>query len=91
MAEITLHMPPPPRAAGQPVIRRAHIDDVNEMAAMINLYASRGLMLPKSHVQLYNYLRDFIVVDTGGTIVGCAGLKIMWCDLAEIVSLAVHL
>ncbi len=46
-------------------------------------------MLPKNHAQLYNNLRDFIVADVDGVVVGCAGLKITWRDLAEIVSLAV--
>jgi amino-acid N-acetyltransferase len=88
METIALHMPPP-RAAGEPVIRRAYVSDVEQMAGLINNYASQGLMLPKSQAQLYNNLRDFIVVDVDGAIVGCAGLKITWRDLAEIVSLAV--
>jgi amino-acid N-acetyltransferase len=80
---------PPSRAAGEPVIRRAYVGDVEQMAGLINNYAAQGLMLPKTQAQLYNNLRDFIVADTDGTIVGCAGLKITWRDLAEIVSLAV--
>ncbi len=90
MAKIALHMPPEPRTDGTPVLRRARIEDVEQMAALINAYAREGLMLPKSHAQLYNHLRDFIVADAEGKVVGCAGLKIMWRDLAEIVSLAVH-
>jgi amino-acid N-acetyltransferase len=89
MPTIALHMPAKPRADGEPVIRRAYVSDVDAMAALINSYARQGLMLPKSHAQLYNNLRDFIVVDVGGAIAGCAGLKITWRDLAEIVSLAV--
>jgi amino-acid N-acetyltransferase len=80
---------PPSRAAGEPLIRRAYVGDVEQMAGLINNYASQGLMLPKTQAQLYNNLRDFIVADVDGTIVGCAGLKITWRDLAEIVSLAV--
>jgi amino-acid N-acetyltransferase len=80
---------PPSRAAGEPVMRRAYVGDVEQMAELINQYAAQGLMLPKSQAQLYNNLRDFIVADVDGTIVGCAGLKITWRDLSEIVSLAV--
>ncbi len=89
MARIALHMPPEPKAVGEPIIRRAHVDDVEQMARLINAYAAQGLMLPKTEAQLYNNLRDFIVADVDGWVVGCAGLKITWRDLAEIVSLVV--
>jgi amino-acid N-acetyltransferase len=71
-----------------PQLRPARVAD-EQIAALINSYAVQGLMLPKTHAQLYNHVRDFIVVEAAGTIVGCAGLKITWRDLAEIVSLAV--
>src|SRR3712207_222484 len=90
MAKIALHMPPQSRMDGTPIVRRARIADVPDMAALINHYAREGLMLPKAPTQLYNHLRDFIVAEVDGKVVGCAGLKIMWRDLAEIVSLAVY-
>ncbi len=80
---------PPGRAVGEPSIRRATVADVEPIAALVNSYAAQGLMLPKTLAQLYNNLRDFIVADVDATIVGCAGLKITWHDLSEIVSLAV--
>lgn len=89
MPPIALHLPPQPTLDGDPVLRRAYVGDVDQMAALINDYAGQGLMLPKTHAQLYNNLRDFIVAEHNGTILGCAGLKITWRDLAEIVSLAV--
>ena len=61
------------------------------MAKLINGYAERGLMLPKSLNQLYQSLRDFVVAETpDGRIVACGGLHISWEDLAEIRSLAVE-
>ena len=89
MSIIALHMPQQRVADGEVIIRRAYVSDVDQMAAIINAYAMQGQMLPKTHAQLYNHLRDFIVADVDGMIVGCAGLKITWRDLAEIVSLAV--
>jgi len=82
-------MPPVRELVGDAIVRRAYVGDVEAMVELINGYADQGLMLPKSPAQLYNNLRDFIVVDVEGQIVGCAGLKITWRDLAEIVSLAV--
>jgi len=59
------------------------------MGRLINGYAAEGLMLPKTEAQLYNNVRDFVVVEADETLVGCAGLKVTWSDLCEIVSLAV--
>lgn len=89
MPVIALHLPPARGVVGDAIVRRAYVSDVEAMVELINGYAEQGLMLPKTPAQLYNNLRDFIVVDVDGRIVGCAGLKITWRDLAEIVSLAV--
>ncbi|HID63950.1 MAG TPA: N-acetyltransferase [Anaerolineae bacterium] len=59
------------------------------MADLINGYAAQGEMLPKSLNQIYQSLRDFVVVEEDGQIVGCGALHIVWDDLAEIRSLAV--
>lgn len=88
MQNIALVIPHPAQPL-TPTIRRARVADVDQMAALINGYAGQGLMLPKTPAQLYNNLRDFLVAEAGGTLIGCAGLKITWRDLAEIVSLAV--
>ncbi len=72
-----------------PVIRPARVGDVPQISRLINGYAAQGLMLPKTDAQLYNNVRDFVVAGVEGQIVGCAGLKVTWHDLAEIISLAV--
>ena len=72
-----------------PIIRPARVGDVPRMGSLINYYAAKGQMLPKTEAQLYNHVRDFVVADAGGEVVGCAGLKVTWHDLAEIISLAV--
>lgn len=80
----------PSRTTVAPVlVRPARVGDVPEIGALINGYAQQGLMLPKSEAQLYNNVRDFVVADAGGMVAGCAGLKVTWHDLSEIVSLAV--
>lgn len=89
MAEsIALHIPTA-KPEAIPIIRPARVRDVPQMALLINSYAAKGQMLPKTDAQLYNNVRDFVVADAGGEIVGCAGLKVTWHDLAEIISLAV--
>jgi amino-acid N-acetyltransferase len=70
-------------------LRKAKVSDVSQMADLINSYAAQGEMLPKSLNQIYQGLRDFVVVEESGQIVGCGALHIVWDDLAEIRSLAV--
>ncbi len=71
-------------------IRRARVGDVPRLYEMINYYAARGDMLPKTLDQLYNRVRTFNVAEADGEVVGCAALHVTWADLAEVVSLAVH-
>jgi len=73
----------------QITIRKATVKDVLSMARIINGYAAQGQMLPKSHHQLYQDIRDFVVALSDEEIVGCGALHIIWEDLAEIRSLAV--
>jgi amino-acid N-acetyltransferase len=70
-------------------LRKARVDDVPQMADLINGYAAKGEMLPKSLNQIYQSLRDFVVVEEDGQIISCGALHIVWDDLAEIRSLAV--
>ncbi|GAW94393.1 N-acetyltransferase [Calderihabitans maritimus] len=70
-------------------IRKAHIRDIPAIQELINVYASQGLMLPRSLNSLCEGLRDFLVVEEAGKIVGVGALHILWTDLAEIRSLAI--
>ena len=72
----------------QIVIRGATVKDVPAMAQIVNGYASRGLMLPKSQYDLYQGIRDFVVATCGDQLIGCGALHLFWHDLAEIRSLA---
>lgn len=71
-------------------IRSAKLADAPAITELINHFAKQGLMLPKSLVQVYEHLREFLVAEEeDGTIVGCGALRLMWHDLAEIRSLAI--
>jgi len=76
-------------------LRRARVSDVEEILTLINSYASSNLMLPRGPEYLYENIRDFVVVeaDTEGAepkIVACGSLHVLWEDIAEVRSLAVH-
>jgi amino-acid N-acetyltransferase len=75
-----------------PLIRKARLSDVNDMFRVINYYAERQLMLPKTQLQLYENLRDYTVIVEAlapHRFLGCGALHIYWENLAEIRALAV--
>ncbi len=73
-------------------IRKAVTGDVKAIHKILNRYAEKGFLLPRSLSELYDHLRDFFVYEADGLLDwiqgGCA-LGICWEDLAEIKSLAV--
>jgi len=72
------------------MIRKAILRDVKEIQQLIKLYSTRGDILPRSLVELYDHLRDFYVFIQNRKVVGICALHICWEDLAEIRTLAVE-
>ncbi|MFO7666322.1 MAG: N-acetyltransferase [Desulfobacterales bacterium] len=74
------------------MIRKAKIKDIKAIHSLLQIYSSKGELLPRPFSKLYDHLRDFIVYvdETGDEIIGCCALQFCWEDLAEIRSLAVH-
>lgn len=70
-------------------MEKARIADVPQMQQLINLFASKGEMLPRALSEIYENIRDFFVVREGEKVVACVALHVNWADLAEIRSLAV--
>jgi amino-acid N-acetyltransferase len=71
-------------------VLKAEIGDAQAIHDLVNLYAQRGDMLPRTMGEVYENLRDFFVVrDTDNEFLGCVALHIVWADLAEVKSLAV--
>ncbi len=71
------------------VIRPAHTQDVRAIRALVTPYAEGRVLLQKEAVAYYESVRDFVVADDAGSLVGCGGLHVLWEDLAEIRTLAV--
>ncbi|MBM3263857.1 MAG: N-acetyltransferase [candidate division Zixibacteria bacterium] len=72
------------------ILRRAVIHDVPSMLELIRPYVEEGTLLPLPAFRLFERLRDFVVAEDTGTVVGCGSLVIMWHNLAEVRSLAVR-
>ena len=72
------------------ILRKATIEEVEKIYKLINGFASKDEMLPRSLSELYENIRDFYVFMEDTQLIGCAALHIFWKDLAEIKSLAVR-
>jgi len=70
-------------------VEKAKISEVTGIHKLVNSFAGRGEMLARPLSEIYENIRDFVVVRKGKRIVGCAALHVMWSDLAEIKSVAV--
>ena len=70
-------------------VEKAKISEVPGIHKLVNSFAARGEMLARPLSEIYENIRDFVVVRKGKHIVGCAALHVMWSDLAEIKSVAV--
>lgn len=70
-------------------IRKANVKDVSNIQKLINYYAGKDEMLPRSLNDIYENLRDYWVCEDKGSIIGCGALHVVWEDLAEAKSLAV--
>jgi amino-acid N-acetyltransferase len=73
------------------VVRRARTADVPAIKAIVDVYAGSGRkLLAKELVTLYEDVQDFLVAERDGVVVGCGALHVLWADLGEIRTLAVH-
>jgi amino-acid N-acetyltransferase len=72
------------------VVRSATIADMRQVEPLVNGFARRALMLPRTHDQLARQFREFVVAsDESGRVVGCGALRVYNEALAEVASLAV--
>jgi len=73
------------------MIRKATIEDIKTIYALLKQYGDRGELLARPLSRLYDHVRDFSVfIDSKNNhIIGCCALQFCWEDLAEIRSLAV--
>jgi amino-acid N-acetyltransferase len=70
-------------------VEKAKISDVTQIHKLINGFAEKGMMLARPLSDLYEDMRDFVVIRDGDKVIACAALAIAWEDLAEVRSVAV--
>jgi len=70
-------------------VRKAVMHDIPPILDLINGYAAKGVMLPRTEFELSEAIRDFTVILSGDTLLGCGALHFYSPTLGEIRSLAV--
>jgi len=72
------------------LVRPARLTDVPALCELIAGFARRRLLLERSTGELYERIRDFLVLeDASGCVHGCAAVRIHSGTMAELRSLAV--
>src|SRR5512145_350871 len=77
--------------AGLPLtVRKAVMHDIPHILNLINGYAAKGIMLPRTEFEMSEAILDFTVVTSGNELLGCGALHFYSPTMGEIRSLAVH-
>jgi amino-acid N-acetyltransferase len=72
-------------------VRQARTSDVPEIRALIDENVGTRRLLDKHTVNLYEDVLEFSVAQSSdAAVVGCGALHVMWEDLAELRTVAVH-
>ena len=79
-------------AAVEYLVRRARTADVRAISGLVSENVESRRLLGKASVTLYEDVQEFWVAErpADGVVVGCGALHVMWEDLAEIRTVAVH-
>ena len=71
------------------IIRKAVLADIEGIYDLVNYYAEKGMILPRSRHSIFETLRDFTVAAEAGKVIGTGALTLAWDGLAEVRALAV--
>lgn len=70
-------------------VRKAGMSDIGPLLELINGYAAKGIMLPRTEFEMSENIRDFSVLYSGSDLVGCGALHFYSPVVGEVRSLAV--
>ncbi len=71
-------------------VRRAKMSDAQRIFELVDYWADKGEILPRSLDNIIHGIQNFVVAEVAGKVVGCASLYIYQSDLAEIRSVVVE-
>jgi amino-acid N-acetyltransferase len=71
-------------------VRRARTADVRAIRDLVEPLTATRVLVAKDAVAYYEGLQQFRVAEVDGRVLGCGALHVLWEDLAEVRTLAVH-
>jgi amino-acid N-acetyltransferase len=78
-----------PTLSSQVRVRKAGMRDIHPILDLINWYAAKGIMLPRTEFEMSENIRDFSVAYAGDRLVGVGALHFYSPVMGEVRSLAV--
>jgi amino-acid N-acetyltransferase len=69
--------------------RKAILPDAAHIHELISAYSGDGTLLPRTLAEICENVRDFVVLEEQGRIIGCGALHLYGTHLAEIRSITV--
>ena len=69
--------------------RKAILPDAQQIHDLIGAYSGDGTLLPRTLAEICENVRDFVVLEDAGRILGCGALHLYGVHLAEIRSITV--
>ena len=69
--------------------RKAILPDAKHIHDLISAYSGDGTLLPRTLAEICENVRDFVVLEEEGRIIGCGALHLYGTHLAEIRSITV--
>ncbi|ASA26462.1 N-acetyltransferase [Paenibacillus donghaensis] len=79
-----------PEEDAKVICRNATAQDVEPLYLMIEEYAQRGIMLPRSRQALTRQIDQFVIAELDGKFIGCGSLFRLGSDLVEIRSIGLR-
>src|SRR6202044_4190114 len=69
--------------------RKAILPDAQHIHELISSYSGDGTLLPRTLAEICENVRDFVVLEDDGRIIGCGALHLYGTHIAEIRSITV--
>ncbi|MCX8029822.1 MAG: N-acetyltransferase [Brevinematales bacterium] len=71
------------------VIREANLDDVDKIYDIIQPYVEKGELIPRTKDDISDHIRNFIVAEINGVVIGCMAVKFYSKEMTEFRTLVV--
>lgn len=72
------------------VLRAARVRDVGAIRALVEPYVATRAIVSKPPVAYFESLQEFVVAESGSEVLGCGALHVIWENVAEVRTIAVH-